>query len=215
MPLQLQVKLLTVLQDRKFFRIGGTRALPMNARVIAATNRNLKQEVEQGRFRQDLYYRLNVIPVQIPPLRERKEDILPLADHMLEVLNQKNGTRKLLNAELRGVLTAYHWPGNIRELNNVIERMYVLSNGDLLGVEVLPDELAALLPREGSVLLRKEDTLRDAMARVEAELIRQSLRDDRSLQEIAEGLGIDLSTLVRKIRKYHLPHRYKRGTSGP
>ena len=80
---------------------------------------------------------------------------------------------------------------------------------------VLPDELAALLPREGSVLLRKEDTLRDAMARVEAELIRQSLRDDRSLQEIAEGLGIDLSTLVRKIRKYHLPHRYKRGTSGP
>ena len=215
MPLQLQVKLLTVLQDRKFFRIGGTRALPMNARVIAATNRNLKQEVEQGRFRQDLYYRLNVIPVQIPPLRERKEDILPLADHMLEVLNQKNGTRKLLNAELRGVLTAYHWPGNIRELNNIIERMYVLSNGDLLGVEVLPDELAALLPREGSVLLRKEDTLRDAMARVEAELIRQSLRDDRSLQEIAEGLGIDLSTLVRKIRKYHLPHRYKRGTSGP
>ena len=114
LPPQLQVKLLTVLQDRRFYRIGGTAPLPMNARVVAATNRDLKKEVAQGSFRRDLYYRLNVIPVHIPPLRERTEDILPLAEHILLRLNRQQGTAKLFGQAFKKALLAYRWPGNIQ-----------------------------------------------------------------------------------------------------
>lgn len=141
LPPQLQVKLLTVLQDRRFYRIGGTAPLPMNARVVAATNRDLKKEVAQGSFRRDLYYRLNVIPVHIPPLRERTEDILPLAEHILLRLNRQQGTAKLFGQAFKKALLAYRWPGNIRELNNIIERAFVLARSDTLELEDLPDEM--------------------------------------------------------------------------
>lgn len=211
MPLQLQVKLLTVLQDRTFFRIGGTKEQPMNARVIAATNRNLKEEVANGNFRGDLYYRLNVIPVYIPPLRERREDILPLTDHVLARLNRENGTEKTLGVELQGILTAYDWPGNVRELNNVIERMYVLSRNNVLDTENLPEELCSLAEDTGLLLAGNQGrTLKEKMEAVEARLILRSLRADATLQEIAGRLGINISTLERKIGRYNLPRRYKK-----
>ncbi|NCB61995.1 MAG: PAS domain S-box protein [Clostridia bacterium] len=214
MPLNLQVKLLTVLQDRKFFRLGGTKELKMSARVMAATNRDLKEEVAAGRFRQDLYYRLNVIPVHIPPLRERKEDILPLADHILARLSQAHGVRKVLGPELQNVLKAYDWPGNIRELNNVIERIYVLSPGELLGTEYLPEELSPLSARTG-ILLQKRGTLRETMEQAEAAVLQQHLRDELTLREIAGELDISVATLVRKMTRYKLPKRYQRSAGEP
>lgn len=210
MPLQLQVKLLTVLQDRQFYRIGGTKALPMNARIVAATNRDLKDEVAQGRFRQDLYYRLNVIPVHIPPLRERREDIIPLAEHILDRLNRQNGTTKVFESGVQRRLLDYAWPGNIRELSNVVERMYVLAPGDTLGTENLPGEIAAGGPPDSAALHRKGASLKSILAEVEASVLAQRLREDRPLKEIAASLDMDLSTLERKIKRYHLPQRYRK-----
>lgn len=211
MPLQLQVKLLTVLQDRRFYRIGGTSQLPLKARIIAATSRNLKEEVERGSFRQDLYYRLNVIPAHIPPLRERPEDIIPLADHILSRLNRKNGTAKILGGDLQRSLLAYDWPGNIRELNNMVERVYVLSVGDVLGTIDLPKEmlLRDLLGQE--TLNRNELGLRGIMDELEAAILARYLREGHTLRESAASLGIDISTLVRKMNRHGLPKRYKRG----
>lgn len=208
----LQVKLLTVLQDRKFYRIGGTTPLPMNAQVVAATNRDLKKAVAQGTFRQDLYYRLNVIPVQIPPLRERTEDILPLAEHILLRLNRQNNTTKVFSQPFRKALLAYNWPGNIRELSNIVERAYVLSRSDTLSPEDLPAEIASQwLSLENGSGIPRGSTLKSILQSVESSVLAQHLQEDRTLQEIADSLGIDISTLVRKIKKYHLPKRYKRG----
>ena len=212
LPPQLQVKLLTVLQDRRFYRIGGTAPLPMNARVVAATNRDLKKEVAQGSFRRDLYYRLNVIPVHIPPLRERTEDILPLAEHILLRLNRQQGTAKLFGQAFKKALLAYRWPGNIRELNNIIERAFVLARSDTLELEDLPDEMTAQwLQRTPQGPVPAGSSLHCILEEVEAAVLAQRLQEDRTLSEIAATLGIDLSTLVRKIKKYNLPKRHNRG----
>ena len=211
MPLQLQVKLLTVLQDRRFHRIGGTVALPMNAQIVAATNRDLKEAVAQGSFRQDLYYRLNVIPVQIPPLRERTEDILPLAEHILLRLNRQNNTTKVFSQSFKKALLLYSWPGNIRELSNIVERAYVLAQSDTLEVEDLPEEIASQwLGQKIRPSIHKNSTLHAMLEEVEAAILAEHLQENRTLQEIASDLGIDISTLVRKIKKYSLPKRYKR-----
>lgn len=209
MPLQLQVKLLTVLQDRQYYRIGGTKALPMNARIVAATNRNLKEEVKKGAFRQDLYYRLNVIPVHIPSLRERREDILPLAEHILGRLNRKNNTAKVLGVDLQRCMLAYDWPGNIRELSNLVERVYVLAPSEVLGTDDLPKEMVVSGLLSQDELHRGGHGLKDMMAAVEAALLARQLREDRTLRETAAILDIDISTLVRKISRYNLPKRYK------
>lgn len=212
MPLQLQVKLLTVLQDRRFHRIGGTAALPMNAQIVAATNRDLKEAVAQGAFRQDLYYRLNVIPVHIPPLRERTEDILPLADRILLRLNRQNNTAKMFSQSFKKALLTYNWPGNIRELSNIVERAYVLAQSDTLEVEDLPEEIASQwLGQRIRPSIHKNSTLHAILEEVEAAILTEHLQEDRTLNEIAASLGIDISTLVRKIKKYNLPKRYKRG----
>ena len=162
LPLPLQVKLLTVLQDRKFFRIGGVKELTMNARIIAATNRDLKEAVASGQFRQDLYYRLNVIPVHIPPLRDRKEDIIPLARRALEHLAQGSGVRKVLDMRVQNILMAYDWPGNVRELNNVVERMYVFCPEEVITVDYLPEELKGG-QADASLPLSRGGTLKETM----------------------------------------------------
>lgn len=208
MPLHLQVKLLTVLQDRGYFRVGGTQKIAMNAQIVAATNRNLEDEVKRGAFRRDLYYRLNVIPINVPPLRNRKEDIIPLAEFALQELNKKHGTQKRFAAETYDAFFRYHWPGNIRELNNVVERMYVLCSTAVLEASYLPTELRELTVSESLSVHREGLTLREHVDSVEARIIESSLRDELTLQEVADSLGINLSTLVRKIKKYNLPRRY-------
>ncbi|MBS7526739.1 sigma 54-interacting transcriptional regulator [Fusibacter paucivorans] len=203
LPLSLQVKLLTVLQDRKFYRIGGIKEKELNARVIAATNRDLKAEVDAKRFRMDLYYRLNVIPIHIPPLRERIEDIVPIAIGMLEKLNHKNGTYKKFSWEVQNFIMQYPWPGNIRELGNVVERLYVFSPNEWILPEYLPDDLLRD-HKHDNACEHEGMTLRELTETVERDTILRYLKTRMTLNEIAEKLDISISTLVRKIQKYNL-----------
>lgn len=206
----LQVKLLTVLQDRKFYRIGGTNEIKVEAKIISATNRNLKEDVAKGLFRRDLYYRLNVIPVYIPPLRERKEDIIPLANNYLYKLNKKNNTNVRIKFDVQKILEEYNWPGNIRELNNIIERMYVFNVNNEITLDNLPEELRVYSNQEKIIDIDKNKSLKDAMEDIEAKIILNNLELDLTLSEISEKLGINISTLQRKIEKYNLPRRYRK-----
>ncbi len=135
--MKMQVKLLRVLQEKEIERIGSSKPVKVNVRVIAATNRNLEDMVEKKLFREDLYYRLMVFPITIPPLRERREDIVPLASRFLEELNGKYGFHRNFSREAYQLLNDYHWPGNIRELRNIVERAVIISSGD----EIMPDSL--------------------------------------------------------------------------
>jgi DNA-binding NtrC family response regulator len=143
LPPAVQAKMLTLLEDRAFRRVGGTRQLRLEGRVVAATNRNLEDEVAAGRFRADLYYRLKVVPIEIPPLRDRMEDVVPLADHFLQHFRRELGVGlQGFSEEALGAMRAYHWPGNVRELRNAVERAALLAPGPLIGLEDLPPEMS-------------------------------------------------------------------------
>jgi two-component system response regulator HydG len=198
-----QVKLLRVLQQREVIPVGSTRAVEVDVRLIAATNRNLERDIEQGRFRRDLYYRLNVISVRIPPLRERVEDIPLLAEYFLE-RHAAEGKKPLkkISPEAMAILQEYKWAGNVRELENVIERAVVLTPGSTIGPEALPDRLRA----PPSVPLVKEGSpANPALEVIERAYIEHVLRaEGGNKTRAAEVLGIDPSTLYRKIKRYEL-----------
>ena len=209
MPLSLQVKLLDTLQSGKIRHLGGTRLIETDARIIAATNTNLNQLLSQGKFRTDLYYRLNVIPIFIPPLRERKEDLLPLIFHFLERMNQKFQTKKSFSPSTLEILSLYDWPGNVRELRNIIENLVVMSTGDLITEKNLPDSMTLQASQNKTVFVDTPDyfesfRLKGILADVEKEVIRKALAEFGDLRTTASRLGIDLSTLVRKKRRYKL-----------
>ena len=147
MPLALQSKMLRVLQEKQFERIGGTKTFSVDIRIIAATNVSLEQAVAAGKFRADLYYRLNVVPILLPPLRDRQEDIPLLFNHFLLKSNQRNGKNIKLTSELLDFLVAYRWPGNVREMQNLVERMVILAEGERLTLRDLPPEV--LTPNAG------------------------------------------------------------------
>jgi Nif-specific regulatory protein len=144
MPLPLQAKLLRVLQERQFERLGGTRTITVDVRLIAATNRNLEQEAHKGNFRSDLYYRLNVVPIMLPPLRERREDIGVLIDHFLRESNLRNGRRIRFSREALDFLLEYQWPGNVRELQNLVERMVIMADTERISMTDLPAYMSAV-----------------------------------------------------------------------
>ncbi|HQG34702.1 MAG TPA: sigma 54-interacting transcriptional regulator [Syntrophales bacterium] len=210
-PFELQAKLLNVLQDRQIKHLGGLAPIPVDVRIIAATNMNLEQMVRERKFREDLYYRLNVIPIFLPPLRERREDILPMLKHFLKVYNQNYNTNKNLSIEALNALLNYDWPGNVREVRNTIERMVVISTDDIITHHDLPGEIRKAYRRDGGSLngvppvsLPAAGPLKDAMAALERDLIREALKSSATLAEAARRLQIDLSTLTRKKRKYGL-----------
>jgi len=195
----MQAKLLQVLDSREFRRVGGTRVHRADVRIIAATNKDLAQEVQAARFREDLYYRLNVVSLAIPPLRERKQDIPLLIEHFLKQFGT-GYTRKTLSPEALQLLTDYAWPGNVRELGNLVERLVILTPGDLIGPEDLPPAFRAsqgapLLPPRGPVSLAEME--RAHVARILAET------GGRKLQA-ARLLGIDIKTLNKKIKDYRI-----------
>lgn len=208
MPLDLQVKLLRVVQEREFTRIGGSKVMKVDVRVIAASNKDLLDQVYRGQFREDLYYRLNVVPLKVPPLRERKEDIMALAQHYVRQFNRRYGFEKVLSAELIDVMESYNWPGNVRELVNVVERMVVTSKGNILGVGEFPVDHAAT---EGRHIFRdtlpKEIKLDQALEETERLIIIEALQKSKNTTGTAERLGISRSTLVRKMRKYGIKRR--------
>ncbi|MFH0998737.1 MAG: sigma-54 dependent transcriptional regulator [Pseudomonadota bacterium] len=203
----LQVKLLRVLQERAFERVGGIRSVPVNIRIIAATNKNLKHETEQGRFREDLYYRLNVLYLVLPPLRERVEDIRLLVDHMIEkyASERRPGQQVTgVDQEVDRLLYGYTWPGNVRELENAIERAMVLCPGNIIRVSDLPREfkksISHSLHLEG---ISDNAQLYETLDMVERAMIERALAISRNVQShAAELLGIGKSGLNQKIKKY-------------
>ena len=205
MPLEMQAKILRVLESKEFERIGSNKKIAFDARVIAATNENLEEAVTKGKFREDLYYRLNVVSIDIPPLRERKEDIEPLANHILKYLLQemKLGEKEITKETMK-ILKKYNWPGNVRELRNVLERAVNLSTGKLILPEHLPERLLnGSIHIAGSV----EDIplLQDVVAEAEIEAIKKALllaNGNKSLA--AERLGIHRTALYKKIDKYKI-----------
>lgn len=205
---KLQLNLLRVLQEREFHRVGGEEPIRVDVRVIAATNKNLEQAVREGSFREDLYYRLNVISIHLPPLRERKEDIPLLVDHFVEKFNIESGKRvKGVSEEVLQILIEHDWPGNVRELENVIERAVIINRGGIILPEDLPPYLSG----------------RSALSGVQESLVQQACAGQLTLQEVEKAhiqnilqetgwniartariLGIDRSTLYAKIRRYGL-----------
>lgn len=195
-----QAKVLRVLEEGQFERVGGTETLSVDVRVLAATHRDLLREVAEGRFREDLYYRLNVVPIHLPPLRDRREDILLLAEHFLRRYAEENGKGPFILApDAREALERYAWPGNIRELRNLMERLVVMSTRNEIRREDLPRDI-----REGKPL-QETRSLRDAREEFETAYIRRVLEETGwNVSEAAKRLGIERSHLHRKIRQANL-----------
>ena len=202
LPLTVQVKLLRFLEENRIMRVGGTFIREIDARVIAATHRNLEEMVKKGEFRKDLFFRLNVVPIHIPPLRERIEDIPPLINFFLNDLNHKHSTEKIILPRAIDCLCQYSFSGNIRELSNLVERVVVLTQAQDIHMEDLPshvrhpDTNAAVWPGND------DSNLSNAVARTEKEIIFRALRTCGTQRKAARILGIDQSTLARKAKRY-------------
>lgn len=196
-PLEVQPKLLRVLDNNKIVRIGGTYEKELDVRVISATNRNLLEEVTKGSFRQDLYFRLNVINLRIPPLRNRKEDILELAGYFLKELNKENnGVNKIFSSGFEGKLTEHEWAGNVRELKNIIQRAYYMSEDEVIRDEALPNNSSSKQAK-AAVPLNLKDIERDS-------IVRALHFNNRNVLKAAEDLNISKATIYRKIKAYSI-----------
>jgi DNA-binding NtrC family response regulator len=224
---RLQVKLLRVLQDGSFEPVGSDRTVRVDVRVVAATNKDLREEIRHGRFREDLYFRLHVIPIVLPPLRDRRDDIPLLVHHFLETYGRENGkTVTRLSQDVLDLLLEYPWPGNVRELENCIERTVIMSPGETLSASLLPREIldsrqersrkrAEAPPDADQVLRAIADFCRGAsdlaatrenlLRAVEETIIRLALDGGLSQRELATKLGLSRMTLRKKIRDYEIP----------
>jgi len=210
----MQVKLLRVLQEKEFERVGSTKTIKADVRILAATNKDLEEETKAGRFREDLFFRLNVIPLHLPPLRERREDIPLLVDHFLDKFaEQKGKDRPLISGDVMKVLMSYEWKGNVRELENLIERFVILKSGEEIKVSDLPDRFLEGGPAPGGeyssasvpediVLTHEGINLNEVLDELEEKLIVQALRLAGGVKSKAAGLlGLNRTTLVEKLKK--------------
>lgn len=207
MSLSSQAKLLRVLEEKQFSRLGSNTKITVDLRVISATNKDIQKEVEKGTFRQDLAFRLSVIPIYVPPLRERGEDILLLANYFLRKFSVENKVEPpILSDEVKNTFLNYNWPGNVRELKNLMERLVILNSESIIYNKDLPPHML------GNVKLEKEESipitirpLKDAKEELEKQMIKKALKVyNNNLKEIAKALDIDLSSLYRKIKQYNL-----------
>jgi DNA-binding NtrC family response regulator len=211
MGLDTQAKILRVLQDRKFMHLGGVTEIQADVRIIAATNEDLKQLVKEGRFREDLFYRLNVITIDLPALRDRKEDIPLLVTHFLQRFCNENGKPNLtMNPEALRPLMDYGWPGNVRELENVVERAVVLSSGNAISVDLIPDHIVGRAPITSILEGREDASLFDIMEECERRIIVDMLEKCNWNQtDAAERFRVPLSTLNQKIKRLNVEIRKK------
>lgn len=207
MTLQTQAKVLRIIETQEFQRVGGSKNLKVDTRIVAATNKDLALEVKNGRFREDLYFRLNVIPIMLPPLRERKQDIPALVDHFVERFVSDNGLRpRLFTPEALKALSEHNWPGNIRELRNVVERLMIMAPGSKIEASSVSD-LGFVLKKteqadEGAYLC---SSLRDAKDAFEKEFIKRKLiENDWNISRTSEAIGLERSNLHKKIRAYDI-----------
>lgn len=213
MPLSMQAKLLRVLQERSFERVGGNKPIKADVRIIAATHKNLEECLVQGSFREDLYYRLNVFPIEIPALRERREDIRTLIQHFIDLHREENGILIELTEEALHFLEQYEWPGNVRELSNLVERLCVLSTGKALTLQDLPEHFFRQMSRRNDknltiltaaqLVQEKHFDLKEHLSQLELDLITQALNDCAGVvARAAKRLGLRRTTLVEKMKKY-------------
>lgn len=202
LPLNVQVKLLQFLQDHSFRRVGGNQSIHVNTRIIAATNQDLSKRVKEKQFREDLYYRLNVIPITIPPLRHRKEDIPVLIDYFLSGLNLKYQMNKKVARDVYETLLSYDWPGNVRELENLMERLIVTCEGRTITINDLPSYLIDQDYSPQGIVVKNISPLKQAVADVERQLVTMAYQTYKNTYKCAEVLQVNQSTVVRKIKKY-------------
>ena len=209
MSLKIQAKILRILQERKFERVGGNRTIEVDVRIIAATNKVLEDEIRAGSFREDLFYRLNVVPFTVPPLRERREDLPILVEHFLELYSLREGNeRKTITPEAMEALKGGTWPGNVRELKNVVERLVIMTPGATITAAHIPDSVgsgAAARDAEAGRLegLLERDTLREARDEFEKEFILRKLEEfNWNISKTAEAIELERSNLHRKIKSY-------------
>lgn len=219
MPLAMQVKLLRILQEKSFERIGSNKSIKTDARVIAATNKNLESLIEAGQFREDLYYRLNVYPIEIPALKDRPEDVPLLLDFYLAQFNQANQNQNTISEAARAILASYDWPGNVRELSNFVERFSLIHQNKMILPEDLPEKFLQLKPcnakteQFSSIWAHGPHfewplDLKDVLQNLEIDLIKKALLESGAIvSHAADKLGIKRTTLVEKIKKYGLGHQ--------
>ena len=192
-----------MIQDREFTRVGGVNRIPVDVRIISATNKDLHLLVKSGKFREDLYYRLNVVPINVPPLRERPEYILPLIQSNLEKYNNQLGENKTLEPAALAVLLHYSWPGNIRELQNIVERLILTTRDNLITEENLPVFIRTSAEAQ-PVQSMEHTSLRASMEWAEKEVLTRALAEYKSTRAIAKALQVSQPTIVRKLHKYGL-----------
>lgn len=202
MSLDAQAKILRILQEKKFYRVGGNEPIEVDVRVIAATNKNLEEEIKAGRFREDLYYRLNVVPLRVAPLRQRREDISTLIDYFGDQFLRNNGyKRKAFSETALQKMQAHTWPGNVRELRNFVERVYILTPGDFVDVHDL--KFAGLTDAPEPSGENELATFREARAHFEKQFLIQKIEEnDGNISKTAESIGLERSYLHRKIKSY-------------
>jgi DNA-binding NtrC family response regulator len=211
MPSATQVKLLRALQEREIIPVGGTQPVKIDCRLVAATNADLEKEVTEGRFRADLFYRLNVIPIRLPHLRQRRDDIPLLVDHFLKRY-ALNNPAKTVNPEAMELMMKYDWPGNVRELENVMERALILDEGGVIGPEDLPDKLRFGAAHRGSLII---DSPTLTLEELEKEYILKVLSYTRwQKKKASDLLGINASTLYRKLIAYGVERAGAEGDEG-
>ena len=202
MPLAVQVKLLRCIQNRQILRVGGKKMINLDVRFITATNQPVEEMVAAGKFREDLYYRLNVIKLVIPPLRERYQDIMPLARHFLGKFNKKYSTDKQFSKAVQRIFHAYSWPGNVRELENTVEHAVALCPYAIIGPQFVPQYITDALKREGEG--GELMTLKEATEACEKKLLTEAMLRYPSSRKAAQVLGCDQTTVLRKLKKYGL-----------
>lgn len=201
MPLSLQTKILRVLQEKEITRVGGTKPIKLDVRVIAATNQKLEEQVAEGKFRQDLYYRLNVVPIRVSPLRSRLEDIPLLVNHFLQIYNEKYKQNKHINSSGIEVLQQYDWPGNVRELGNIIERLVIVIDEPTLGPAHIINMVDNKKLSEGC-FVENNLTLKEAVHKVERQMIQDALKTYGSTHKAARILGVSQPTVSRKAKEF-------------
>ncbi|WP_461210803.1 sigma-54 interaction domain-containing protein [Desulfocurvus sp. DL9XJH121] len=201
LPKRLQAKLLRVLQQREIIRVGSTGPVPVDVRIIAATNRDLQAMVERKEFRADLFFRLQVVPIHIPALRRRREDIIPLARHFLAACNAQYGCRKRFEPRVLDILASHDWPGNVRQLKNLVERLVVVTPSDAIRPGDLPEGFA---PGAAPAPLLAAGSLQAALHDLERRILEQALETHKSTRKMARALGIDQATVVRKLKRHGL-----------
>jgi PAS domain S-box-containing protein len=206
LPLNLQVKLLRIIQDKEVIRIGGNTPIPLDIRIIAATNKNLLDMVDKGTFREDLFYRLNVVTIEVPPLRERKSDISILLKYFLDKFNNKYSLHKTFSQEVIKILENYNWPGNVRELENFVESVLIVSQEDIITKEDLHPEFTkrGLKNSISPIQVNNLMPLREAQELLEKKLITKAMEKYGSTRKAAEFLQVDQSTIVRKMKKLNI-----------